>query len=122
MSIAYDLRDVLLPKGNHTFKRAYHQRSKMMAAIFNLLLLGPVSMFICSTDKKNYPICESLVGLQLGKEIIGTNLNNPPQAPQWHYFGILRVRFLEKLGKMGFDGLSGKMNWERCLDLYHMEF
>ncbi|MBW0460293.1 hypothetical protein O181_000008 [Austropuccinia psidii MF-1] len=56
MSIAYDSKDGLLPKDNQTVKRTYHHRPKSMAAISNLLLLGPVSMLICSTDKKNFSI------------------------------------------------------------------
>ncbi|MBW0470870.1 hypothetical protein O181_010585 [Austropuccinia psidii MF-1] len=122
MSIAYNSKDGLLQNDNNSVKRAYHHRPKMMAEISNLLLLGPFSIFICSTDKKNYPIWKYLVGIQLGKELIESNIKNAPQAPQCHFFGNLRVHFLKNLGKMGFNGLTGKINWERFLDLYHTEF
>ncbi|MBW0475094.1 hypothetical protein O181_014809 [Austropuccinia psidii MF-1] len=86
MSIAYDSKDGLLPKDNHTIKRAYPHRPKMMAALSNLLLLGPVSMLICSTDKNNYSNWKSLVVLQLGKELIESRLKNPPQAPNGSFW------------------------------------
>ncbi|MBW0481413.1 hypothetical protein O181_021128 [Austropuccinia psidii MF-1] len=82
ISIAYDSKYGLLPKYNHTVKRADHHRPKMMAEISKLLLLGTASMFICSTNKKNCPIWKSLLGLQLGKELIESKIKNPPQAPK----------------------------------------
>ncbi|MBW0529321.1 hypothetical protein O181_069036 [Austropuccinia psidii MF-1] len=85
----------LLPKDNHTFNRADHHRPKMMSEISNLLIMGTFSMFICSTDKKNFPIWKSLVGLKLGSEVIESNLNNPPHAPQWHFF-VPQSLFFEK--------------------------
>ncbi|MBW0479301.1 hypothetical protein O181_019016 [Austropuccinia psidii MF-1] len=121
ISIAYNSKDRLLPKDNHTAKRAYHHRPKMMEALPNLPLLSPVSMSISSTDKKNYPIWKYLVGIQIGKKLIKSNINNPPQAPNGIILVTSEFIFLTH-GKMGFDCLSGKIYWERFLHSYHTEF
>ena len=106
----------------HLSKDAYEKMNrtstKAMRSLAYLLVLGPVAMFSCPTDRKFVPQWQASMLTEWGALVVDSRArNSPPQTPPWSNFGNTRVHIIQTLAKMGF-GSTAEIDWTHVMNVF----
>ncbi|KAA1133802.1 hypothetical protein PGTUg99_020429 [Puccinia graminis f. sp. tritici] len=114
-------KPVLLKKDTH--EKRNRTSTKAIQSLSQLLVIGPVSMFSCPTDRKSSAQWQSCMLVEWGAMVVTEQARNAANFPDppWSNFGNTRLHVVNTLARMGF-GNNEPMDWKHVMKVFKDEF
>ncbi|KAA1128413.1 hypothetical protein PGTUg99_022780 [Puccinia graminis f. sp. tritici] len=114
-------KPVLLKKDTH--EKRNRTSTKAIQSLSQLLVIGPVSMFSCPTDRKSSAQWQSCMLVEWGAMVVTEQARNAANFPDppWSNFGNTRLHVVNTLARMGF-GNNDPMDWKNVMKVFKDEF